>query len=176
MPNCDVMLDRKTAFDYFRLGLVTGLVDRQALVAWADQEIMRSPVPEPEIIELSLAGDRPYSEIIWLLSSFTSQWQSKLNDGLPAKLLLARAGVLLEQDPSRAVDIMMGLRLLIEEDFMPKELKSRLGALKQSLDMYRQSAVSLEDLVRKLSSFLQEYSQYGGDSLSILSCALHTQQ
>ena len=42
MPNCDVMLDRKTAFDYFRLGLVTGLVDRQALVAWADQEIMRS--------------------------------------------------------------------------------------------------------------------------------------
>lgn len=173
MPNCDVMLDRKTAFDYFRLGLVTGLIDRQALVQWADREIMRDPTPEPEIIELSLAGDRPYSEIIWLLSSFTSQWQSKLNDGLPAKLLLARAGGLLEQDPGRVVDIMMGLRLLVEEDFLPKELKSRLGSLKQSLDLYRQAAISLEDLVQTLSNFLQEYSGYHEDSLNIVAWEKH---
>jgi len=146
----------KDVFGYFRMGLVTGIVDKRSVVEWADNEIVRNPIPGHEVIELSLSSNRPYSQIIWLLSSF----EGEPDYDLPLKLLLARAGVLLDQDPSRASAIIMGLRLLIEEEHLSKDVKSQLADLKSYLDMYKQTNISFEDLTTRLSSFLDRYADY----------------
>lgn len=146
----------KEAFGYFRMGLVTGLVNKQELIDWADQEIVNNPVAEAEIIELSLSGQRPYSEIIWLLSQFEhgSIYQTSIN------LILARAALLLEQTSGRASDIIVGLRLLIEEEWLPKDLKSQLQALKHQEQQARQGVVIPAVLVDELRKFLAPYRQY----------------
>ena len=149
-------LDHKTAFGYFRMGLVTGLLDKRAPVVWADEQIMSSSTPTSEIIELSLSGNRPYSEIIWLLSYF----EGKPSDELSLKLLLARAGVLLESDPGRAPDLIMGLRLLNEEEYLSKEIKNQLTDLKRHLEQHAQASLSFQELVERLTGFLNKYTAY----------------
>ena len=149
-------LDHKTAFGYFRLGLVTGLLDKRALVEWADAQIMSSPAPTPEIIELSLSESRPYSEIIWLLSHFEGEPSCEL----ALKLLLAHAGILLESDPDRAPDLIMGLRLLNEEEYLSKEVKIQLTDLECHLKRHAQASLSFQALVGRLAEFLDKYTAY----------------
>ena len=138
------------------MGLVTGLVDKQTLIAWADSEIMRQPIPQPEIMELSLSMNRPYSEIIWLLSSF----EGETDYDLPLKLLFARAGMLLDQDASRAAEIVMGLRLINEEEHRDKDLRAQLSDLDRCREMTRRGEIAKDDLVGRLSRFLANYAAY----------------
>jgi hypothetical protein len=149
-------LDRKGAFGYFRMGLVTGIVEKQELIQWADREIIRSLQPEHEIIELSLCGRRPHSEILWLLSSF----EGELTYGLSLRLLLARAGLAFERDPTRARELILGLRLLKEEAKLPKGVKSQLVTFQNKLQGYERGSVSLDQLGADLSRFLERYAKY----------------
>lgn len=150
------MLDKKSAFGYFRMGLVTGMVEKRELIEWADREIVRTPEPDDEIIELALCGSRPYSEIIWLLSSFVSELDYELS--LP--LLLARAGISFERDPWRARDIIMGLRLLNEEEKLPKGFRIQLASLRNQLERVDQSEGFRDELGAYLSRFLEGYARY----------------
>jgi hypothetical protein len=150
------MLDKKGAFGYFRMGLVTGMVAKRELIAWADQQIVRTAEPDHEIIELALCGSRPHSEIIWLLSSF----EGELGYGLSLPLLLARAGISFERDPRRTRDIVMGLRLLNEEEKLPKGVRTQLVLLQDQLERVDQSEASLDELAERLSRFLQGYASY----------------
>jgi hypothetical protein len=147
---------KKQVLGYYRMGLVTGIVDKGSVVTWADQEIMQSPVPEDDIIELSLSSRLPYSQMIRLLSSF----QGEPDYDLPLKLLFARAGILFEEDPGRAVAILMGLRLLNEEEYLPKELRSQITGLQKSLDLYKQAELPFEELAGCLSGFLDRSIDY----------------
>lgn len=121
----------KDAFGYFRMGLVTGIVEKQALVEWADNEIDRNPVPEHEIVELSLSGNLPHSQIIRLLNSFEGQ-----------------------------ADYDLSLGLLTEEEYFPEDVTRRLADLRKSLDLYEQTIISFDDLSGQLSRFLEENSDY----------------
>jgi hypothetical protein len=150
------MLDKKSAFGYFRMGLVTGMVEKRELIEWADREIVRCPEPDDEIIELALCGSRPHSEIIWLLSSF----EGELDYGLSLPLLLARTGISFERDPWRARDIVMGLRLLNEEEKLPDGVRIQLTALRHQLERVDQRETSLDELGERLSRFLQGYTSY----------------
>ena len=154
----------KEMFGYFRMGLVTGLVDKAELIAWADREIMRCSIPEPEIIELSLSGKRPYSEIIWLLNQFEhgSHYQTSVN------LLLARAGSLVEEADGQITDIIMGLRLLIEEEWLAKDIKAQLHRLRHSLEEYQSQAISAGRLAEQLTQFLAPYHPYRAQLTSLL--------
>ncbi len=147
---------KKDMFGYFRMGLVTGLVDKQDLIAWADREILVSAVPEDDLIELSLSAHLPHSQIIRLLTSY----QGLASYKTPLKLLFSVAGMQLEQDERNSVRIIQGLRLLIEEEYLDKELKSRLAALDGKLDAYRQGQVTHQYLYEYLWEFLIPYNQY----------------
>jgi len=149
-------LDKNGAFGYFRMGLVTGIVEKRELIEWADREIDRNPAPDDEIIELALCGSRPYSEIIWLLSSFVSE----PDYGFSLPLLLARAGISFERDPWRARDIIMGLRLLSEEEKLPEGVRTQLATLRNQLERVDQSKSSLDELGECLSRFLEAYAGY----------------
>ncbi len=138
------------------MGLAAGLVDREALVAWADREIVASADPAHEIIELALCGQRPYSEIIWLLNQF----QGDPDYDLGLKLLFARAGVLFEQHPERVQEIAYALHLLNEEGFLPREVREKLNALDGDLDQYRQARISRAELGIKVSGFLSLYAAF----------------
>ena len=149
-------VDHRDAFGYFRMGLVTGLIDKSALVAWADREILRDRTPGHALIELSLSGRRPYSQIIRLLTGFERGADYRVS----LKLLFARAGRLLEAEPGRAADIIMGLRLLNEEEYFPAEIKARLLGLRADLELHRQGALSAEDLTDRLAGFLAPFAAY----------------
>ena len=143
----------KDAFSYFRMGLVTGLVDKAALIAWTDHQIMQTDSPSNALLELSLSGDRPYSELLWLLHGY----ERGADYSLSLRLLLAHAGVLLRQDPTRAADIIMGLRLLNEEEYFPKPIKVQLIALRAALDAYQRGEITESELNRHVVDFLQPY-------------------
>lgn len=146
----------RSAFSYFRMGLAAGLVDREALVAWADNEIAAHANPAHEIIELALCGRRPYSEIIWLLNQF----QGAPDYDLGLKLVFARAGMLFEQHPDRADEIVYALGLINEEGFLPREVQTQLVALGHELEQYRQAMLTRSDLEQRLSNFLAPYAAF----------------
>lgn len=109
---------------YLRLGLVTGLIDKADLIAWADAQIMTATRPENEwIIELALSERRSYSAILWLLREF----QGEPSYDLALEALLARAGQLLAAEPARATEMAQGLRLLDEEEYLPAPSRDPSG-------------------------------------------------
>jgi hypothetical protein len=146
----------KDLFVFFRLGLVTGLIDRQSVVAWADREILAGAVPDFEIAELSLAGGLSYSRMVGLLGGFVDAPVY----GLPLKLLLALAGLKLREDPGGAERIILGLRLLNAEAHLPGEYRTRLGELEADLASYWKAGLSPEELSARLSRFLAPFADY----------------
>jgi hypothetical protein len=146
----------KEAITYFRMGLATGLVSKQELIDWADREILRNEEVEPDIVELSFCGKRPYSEIIWLLGQFEhgSHYPTAFN------LIMARADQLWQQDSVSTSDTIMGLRLLIEELWIEKPTKLQLQALNERLTQYKSQTISHDKLASELGQFLAPYRPY----------------
>lgn len=149
-------LSTAQVFCYLRMGLVTGLVDKAAMIAWADAEIMRAAIPDDRIIELALSGHRSYSAIIWLLRDF----QGLPTYDLALEALLARADRLLTADPARTLDIAFGLRLLDEEEYLPKAVRAPVQDLKIVLDAHRRGELPLIDLHTQLAGFLARYRSF----------------
>lgn len=157
-------LNDEEVFLFFRLGLVTGLVDQKALVAWADRTIEQNPNPSDEILELALSGKRPLSEMLWLLSSFVDSPQFDR----PLKLLFTAAGLHLEEAEIRSPNIISDLLLVAAETLLPQDSKAQLGILEKYRSAYQQNALSAAELSKKLASFLQPYSAYRTALFSIL--------
>ncbi len=146
-------LSKRQIFNYFRMGLVTGLVDKPTLIAWADRRIMEEEVPDDRVIELALASRRSYSELIWLLRGF----QGEPDHDLPLRLVLARAGVVLEAGAASAEHVIMGLRLLNEEEYLPVAVRHQIAGLRQNLEMCRGGELSRQELHALLAGFLDPY-------------------
>jgi hypothetical protein len=146
----------KAMYNYFRMALVTGLVDREAVIAWADQELLLCPRPSEELMDLSLSGRLPYSQMIRLLNAY----QEPPDFGLPLQMVFARAGLLLEGNPHRTGDLIMGLRLLAAEERIDPQVKRALCELDGLLDAYHQSLVSFDEVARRLEGFLEPYNSY----------------
>ena len=49
-------LSLKDMYSYFRMALVTGIVEKAAVIAWADNQLLLNPQTAYELVELSLAG------------------------------------------------------------------------------------------------------------------------
>jgi hypothetical protein len=147
-------IPKQEAFGFFRLGLVTGLVDKASCIAWADREIMQGAVADADVIEVSLAEKRSHAELIWLLSYL----EGSPHYDLPLRLLFAQAGVLLEGDPDQARTIILGLRLLNEEEYLPNALRAPLAGLREDLARCQAGAMPAEDLCARLAVFLDGYA------------------
>lgn len=139
------------------MGLVTGLIDKVSLIAWADAQILAAAIPDDRLIDLSLSGHRSYSAIVWLLREF----QGSPTYDLALEALLARADQVLTADPSRAMDIALGLRLLDEEEYLPKAVRAPIQALKTAIDDQRRGELSLPALQAQLAGFLARFRPYG---------------
>jgi hypothetical protein len=154
MPKME--LAARDVYEYFRLGLTTGMVDKVSVIDWADRHIVGAAVPEPGLIELSLVGSGTYSQVIYVLSRLRGDRDSQLGLGL----LLARADLLLEQDPARADDILAGLRLLLEEERLPADVRSRLTEIMDARASLQLKGHGSETLLERLTSFLGLYARY----------------
>lgn len=150
-------------FAFFRMGLATGIVPKEAVVAWADNELIQPGVPSYEVIELSLSGHLPYSQLVWLLGSF----QEGADYCLSLNLLLAQAGAVLVQSPDRVVAILMGLRLLLAEAHLPHDVKTGLMDLKADLDAHEFHVIPQAKLVESVTTFLSRYADYRRFLLSV---------
>jgi hypothetical protein len=138
-------------YEYFRMGLVCGLVEPQAVIEWADQRLMQDESPDPQVIDLSLCASQSLSQIVWLLNQLTPK--PAYTHSLP--MLFARAGEALRQNPARLAGLILGLRLLKAEEWLPKDLRSRLTLLEDRLEDQRQGRISTADLETDLKDFLE---------------------
>lgn len=146
-------LSTSQVFCYLRMALVTGLIDKPALIAWAEAEIMAAATPDDRIIALALSEHRSYSAIIWQLREY--QGSPTYDRALEA--LLARAGQVLAASPARAFDIAMGLRLLDEEEYLPQAMRERIRDLKAAIDGVRRGDGSLTALHAHLAGLLAPF-------------------
>jgi hypothetical protein len=143
-------------FCYLRMGLVTGLIDKAALIAWADAEIVAAALPDARIIDLALSQNRSYSAIIWRLRDY----QGPPIYDLALEALLARAGRCLAADPGRASDIALGLRLLDEEEYLPSLIRRPIQDLKTAISDWRCGQISAADLHAQLAGLLAPFRAY----------------
>lgn len=141
---------------YLRIGLITGLIDKPDLIAWADAEIRTAARPDEWIIELALSERRSYSAIIWLLREF----QGSPTYDLALEALLARAGLLLAAEPERATEITQGLRLLDEEEYLPASIREPIREMKVALDAFLRGELSPAGLRAHLTGFLAPFRCY----------------
>jgi hypothetical protein len=158
-------IEYRHIYCYFRMGLVTGILERKSVIAWADRMILEAPVLTEEIMDLSLSSKLPYSQMIRNLNFY----QGAAPDfDLSLKLLLAHAGILLGNDSGRTVELLRGLRLLLAEEHLPLEVRRNLAELDGALGLFSQNQVAGEVLTARLSSFLEQYKEYQGAVRSII--------
>ena len=143
-------LSYKQAFCYYRMGLVTGLVEIHELIEWADAEIMKAAILSDEIMELSLSGRQPYSRLIYMLNAY----QGEPDYGRPLELLLERARQRFEDNPRSTREIIMGLRLLNAETYLPNGIRHALFRLDEALEQSRQGLLQHDSLESMLKEFL----------------------
>jgi hypothetical protein len=146
----------KDIFEFFRLALVTGLLDKSIVVAWADREIINSPVADHEVIELSLSKQLPYSKFIGLMNTF----EGIANPSLSTNMLLALADQKCESDMRRTPSIIQGIRLLQAEPYLHQDIRIQLANLDKDLMKYKSAEATLEELHQHLSDFLATYREY----------------
>ena len=149
-------LTYRQIFNYFRMALVVGLLDRDSLIHWADVEIMASELPDVRVIELSLCSHRSYSWIIWRLREF----QEQPDHDLPLNMVLAHAGLLLTTSPERCPELILGLRLLNDEEYLPTGVHDAITALRMDLDAHQMGDMSPTELRMRLASFLDGFASY----------------
>lgn len=149
-------LSKQEMFCYWRMGLVTGILDRQAAIAWADREILSTQIPDQDLIELSLAGRMTYSQMIYLLNRL----QGAPACDRPLKALLAEAGRLLEAEPGRALEIARGLRLINSEEYLPGEARGQLAELEACLGQFLEGRLPEAEFIRVLGEWLSIYWPY----------------
>ena len=144
------------AYGYFRLGLATGLVDRSAPIAWADRQILSDRPPTSEILELSLSGHLPYSQLIRLLTIC----HPSLDYDLPLFMLLARAGLLLERESRSPAELAYSLSLLLAEAILPELVKATISELDVALQDMRLGEITPQELADRLAQTLAPYEVY----------------
>jgi hypothetical protein len=92
--------------EVFRLGLHTGIVERQLVVNWADQLIMQEETPAYFLIELSLSGRNHPNDFIKLLDEHVGENKPQVSKRLIFSCLLRQyeVGRITLQKAVRAID------------------------------------------------------------------------
>lgn len=74
--------------EVFRLGLHTGIVERQVVVEWADQLVMQEETPDYFLIELSLGSRNNINDFIGLLNKYIGKNKPDVSKRVILGLLL----------------------------------------------------------------------------------------
>jgi hypothetical protein len=149
----------KDKFEFFRIGMVTGLIQKEEVVRWADAELLSGGKPDPEVIEVSLAGRLPYSQIIGLMNTFRGNPDHRL----PVNMALAYALSKSRGNPGNAGEIIQGIRLIRAEYGIEGRVSEGLAALENDLERNRTGALSAGELHDRLLEFLAGFATYQKD-------------
>jgi len=146
----------KDKFEFFRIGLVAGLIEKEEVINWADQELLTNDRPDSEVIEVSLAGKLSISQIVGLLNTFNGP----PDHDLPIKMVLVHAYSKVQNNINQTREIIQGIRLIEAEPRIDPGIIRGLSELEESLDRHSNSELSIEDLHTDLLQFLSHYAKY----------------
>jgi hypothetical protein len=158
-------INYKEIFEFFRLALVTCIMEKEELIKWADDELLFRDDVNNDIIELSLSGKLPYSQLIGLLNTF----QGIPDHQLPIKLLFAYVISKCSADKEQIQSLISGLQMVKAEAHVEKKTVKEINELENDLAFYQKSELTLDELHEKLESFLNQYIEYQGVVKSIMS-------
>jgi hypothetical protein len=147
----------KDTADFFRLGLVTGLIDKPSVVAWADSVIEERQEIDPAIIDVCLAGSRPVGEMISMLRQVKGSMRPEVSLGM----LLAYAAEIHRDRNERTGQIVLGLFRLTRMEDLPQDVEMKLHRLDDGLYLAREGYYgSKSSVTMALQDWLSEYSEY----------------
>lgn len=143
----------KDIADFFRLGLLGGIVPILEAIAWADGIIAASDSPEEAAIDLSLSESQGRLAAIDALGAFTGA----SDDTLPTHLLLARCNELVRLGQSDELTLLSALRGLPLYD----DIYDRVDSLDDAKYLAEHEHYgTLDDIRADVREFLSRFSQY----------------
>jgi hypothetical protein len=149
----------KDKFEFFRVGVVAGLIEKEKIINWADQELLTNDTPDPEVVEVSLAGGLSYSQIAGLLNTFNGP----PDHDLPIKMLLAYALTIVQDNIDQTKKTIQGIRLIKAEPRIDSGIIQGLSKLEEGLDRHLNGELSIENLHADLLQFLSQYAEYNNE-------------
>jgi hypothetical protein len=158
----------KNIFEFFRMGMVTGLMTKEQVIQWADMEILHNGSIDPDLLELSLSGRLPYSQLLGVMNTF---------EGIPdytttINWVLTYASIQKIEDYDDIKRIVQGIRLLKAEAHIEKEVSNKITKLEEDSLKYELSNITKQIMMKRLNTFIDDYSQFKDDVEKIF---LHSQ-
>jgi hypothetical protein len=136
--------------EVFRLGLLTGILERQLVIAWADQLVMQDKNPNYFLIELSLSGRSNINDLTGLLDKHVGENKPEISRRVILGLLLHRykTGQITLQKAVQAVDL-----LAMHIDYSKEEHSFMAGID----DAYRLANEGVYGTVSEVEAFLLSF-------------------
>lgn len=143
----------KDIADFFRLGLLGGVVSLREVIAWADSLISASESPEEAALDLSISEWQGRLAAIDALGAFSGE----SDDTLPTHLLLARCNELVRSGQSDEFTVLSALRGLPLYD----DIYNRVDTLDDAKYLAEhQHYGTLHDVRADVREFLRQFTQY----------------
>jgi len=120
-------ISRQAVYAFFRMGLVTGLVQPDEVIAWADARLLEAEgAPDYDLVELSMAARHTLSQLAGLLNQLQGE---HVKYPAALELLFDRARQRLEEHPESAAVLVYDLKLLLSEYHLPQATRAALNRL-----------------------------------------------
>ena len=143
----------KDIADFFRLGLLGGVVPLREAIAWADSLISASDAPEEAALDLFISESQGRLAAINALGAFTGA----SDDTLPTHLLLARCNELVRLGQSDEFTVLSALRGLPLYD----DVYNRVDTLDDAKYLAEHEHYgTLDDVRADVREFLSRFIQY----------------
>lgn len=151
------MPDVKQQAEALRAGLLAGYVGPDDVIAWADGLLVSGDVPEPELIEVSLAVGKPIDELARALSAV----RGKVCRPRLARVILGQMAAAVRRDPATGRGVARQLFQMWLDDLVPSPAaRAQMGRLDDAFDLAESGAWgALEEVQAELVEFLSEWAE-----------------
>jgi hypothetical protein len=151
-----ILRDVKEQAEALRVGLLAGYVGPNEVVTWADNLIVATDVPEPEIIAVSLVGSCSANDVARALAAIPGVGcREKV-----AELVLRQMAKAIQRDPKAARSIARMLFQMYQDGIIPSEQAGlQMSRLDDAFDLAESGTWGTpEEVLAELVEFLAAWA------------------
>jgi hypothetical protein len=143
--------------------LAIGLIQKEEIINWADEEILAKINIDTDLIELSLSGSKTISQLLVVMNLF----EGKANYEKVIKCVLAYSSM---KDHENEIDIkrlIQEISLLKAEAHIGREITHSINKLEWDLEKLEKRMISREEMQCQMKDFFSNYTIYEKEIQSI---------
>jgi hypothetical protein len=149
-------MTKKDIFEFFCILLAIGLITKEEVINWADNEILIKNSIDNDLIELSLSGSKSLSQLLVVMNLFNGKADYKK----VICFVLAYASKITIENEEEAKRLIYEISLLKAEWHLSKELIDSINQLAWDLEKLEKKMINLEELNRRIILFFERYSYH----------------